>query len=261
VVTAETKHLVVEDRGPVVHVTMNRPERHNAINTEMGDELVDTFTRLGRDPRRKVIVLKGAGASFCSGDDRTEGAGGRIPDFPWDNPYHSHHVEPFGVMRHGYFQLIGLIRRVPQIVIAQVHGYVMGSGFDLMLAADFAIAQADARLHIVFGARAITGGTALLPKLLPLKQAMEVMFAKEPMSAERAVELGLINRVSAPDRIEQDVQELADYIASIGEQAYGYLGLVKEAFNRSALGPIEEDVRSQILYTRLADYYRQTHSD
>ena len=256
---AEPNHLIVEERGSIVHITMNRPERHNAINTEMGDEMVHTFTRIGRDPSVKVIVLKGAGRSFCSGDDRTEGGSGRIPDFQWENPYHSPHVEPFGVGRHGYFQLVGLIRRIPQIVIAQLHGYVMGSGFDLMLATDFAIADPDTKLHIVFGARAIMGGTTLLPKLLPLKQAMEVMFAKEPMQLDRGVQLGLINSVAAPGKLDEEVAELAEYMASIGDQAYGYLGLIKEAFNRSALGPIEEDMRTQILMTRLADYFRQTH--
>ena len=77
-------HILV-DHGLVTTITMNRTGRHNAIDTAAGDEFVAAFTPAGRWPEVKVIVLAGAGAgaSFCSGGDRAEGAGGQIPDFPW----------------------------------------------------------------------------------------------------------------------------------------------------------------------------------
>lgn len=82
-----TQHseLIVED-GPVTRLTINRPERHNAINTEVGDAMVEIVNRVGRDPSVQVLVLAGEGRSFCSGDDVSEGAEGGIPDYPWKNP-------------------------------------------------------------------------------------------------------------------------------------------------------------------------------
>lgn len=251
---------IIVDSGPITRITLNRPERHNAINTAMGDELVRALTATGRSPEVKVIVLKGAGRSFCSGDDRTEGAGGRIPDFPWQNPYHSEHVEPFGVMRHGYFQLMSLIRRIPQPVIAQVHGYCMGSGVDLLLAADFAIADANAQIQLVFGSRAIgPAGTTFLPKYVGLKRTMKLLFAEEFLSASDAEELGLITKAADADALEQEVDALAARLLEIGRQAYGYFGMLKETVNRALFPTLDEDVRMQILATRLSDFYRLSH--
>lgn len=248
------------EHGAITVLTMNRPERHNAINTALGDRLVEEFTRAGRNPEVKAIILRGAGPSFCSGDDRTEGAGGSIPDFPWTNPYHSEHIEPFAVFRHGYFQLISLIRRVPQPVIAQIHGYCMGSGADLMLAADFAIADPDAKIHFIFGARGIgPAGTALLPRYVGLKQTMRLLFDSEPVSPEEAVRLGLITRVATPGNTEEEVRRLAQGLAELGRSHYGYMGMVKEAVNRAAYPNLDEDVRTQILTTRLADFFRMSH--
>jgi 2-(1,2-epoxy-1,2-dihydrophenyl)acetyl-CoA isomerase len=226
----------------------------------MGDELVQTLTTTGRSPSVKVIILKGAGRSFSAGDDRTEGATGKIPDFPWENPYHSPHVEPLGVMRHGYFQLMGLIRRLPQMVIAQVHGYCIGSAVDITLAADFAIADPEARIQLVFGARGIgPAGTVFLPKYVGLKKTMQLLFDPGFLSAHEAAELGLITSVAEAGRLDDEVDALAERLRGLGETYYGYFGMVKEAVNRTAFPTLDEDVRTQILATRLSDMYRLSH--
>ena len=78
-----SKELIIED-GPITRLTINRPERHNAINTEVGDEMIDVVTRVGRDPTVQVLILGGTGKSFTSGDDITEG--GLHPEiYPWEN--------------------------------------------------------------------------------------------------------------------------------------------------------------------------------
>jgi 2-(1,2-epoxy-1,2-dihydrophenyl)acetyl-CoA isomerase len=252
-------HVLV-DEGPITTITMNRPERHNAINTEAGDELVDAFTRAGRSPAVKVIVLSGAGRSFCSGDDRSEGAGGQIPDFPWKNPYHSPDIEPFAVYRHGYFQLLSIIRRVPQLVIARIQGYCVGSGIDLMLAADFAIADREARIQPIFGARGIgPAGTVYLPKYVGLKRSMDLLFNPKPISGVDAEQLGLVTKAVELDELDREVDALAQRLLATGEQYYGYFGSVKEAVNRSIFPALDEDVRAQVLSTRLSDFFRFTH--
>ena len=218
--------LIVEE-GVITRLTINRPERHNAINTEVGDAMIDVVTKVGRDPAVQVLVLAGKGRSFCSGDDVKEGADGGIPDYPWPNPYHAPHIAAFNLERHPYFVLQPLLRRIPQIVIAQVQGYCMGSGFDLMLAADYAIADPDAQLRMVIGA------TAFLPKYVGLKHATRLILDDRFTSAQEAAELGLITKVAAPGALADEVTELAERLAEMGQQRHGYFGVLKESLNRS----------------------------
>ncbi|MCY3572185.1 MAG: enoyl-CoA hydratase/isomerase family protein [Chloroflexi bacterium] len=242
--------LIVED-GPVTRLTINRPERHNAINTEVGDAIVDVVNRVGRDPSVYVLVLAGEGRSFCSGDDVSEGAEGSISDYPWQNPYHALHIAPFNLERHPYFRLQSLLRRIPQMVIAQVQGYCMGSGFDLMLASDYAIADPDAKLRFVIPA------TAFLPKYVGLKQATRLILDDQFISGTEAAELGLVTRVAEPGRLREEVDELANRLAAIGRERHGYLGVVKEAINRSLWPHLDDDLRMQLISHRMSDLYRQ----
>ncbi len=245
-----TEELIVEE-GPITRLTINRPERHNAINTEVGDAMVDAVNRVGRDPSVQVLVLRGAGRSFCSGDDVSEGGSGRIPDYPWQNPYHAPHIAPFNLERHPYFRLQTLLRRIPQAVIAEVHGYCMGSGFDLMLASDFAIADPDSQLRMVIGA------TAFLPRYVGLKHAMRLIFDDGFTSAEAAAELGLITKVAAPGALEDEVNELAERLAELGRNSHGYIGVIKESINRSIFQGLDDDLRMQLIGQRMSDLFRQ----
>ena len=245
-----TEELIVQD-GPITRLTINRPERHNAINTEVGDAMVDVVNRVGRDPGVNVLVLGGAGRSFCSGDDVTEGGTGRIPDYSWQNPYHAPHIAAFNLERHPYFRLQTLLRRTPQAVIAEVHGYCMGSGFDLMLASDFAIADPESQFRLVVGA------TAFLPKYVGLKHAMRLLFDDQFTTVEQAAELGLITKVAAPGALTDEVNALAERLAAIGRERHGFIGVIKESVNRSIFAGIDDDLRMQLIGHRMSDLYRQ----
>ena len=242
--------LILED-GPVTRLTINRPERHNAINTEIVDAIVDVVKRVGRDPSVYVLVLAGEGRSFCSGDDVSEGAEGSIPDYPWQNPYHAPHIAAFNLERHPYFRLQSLLRRIPQMVIAQVQGYCMGSGFDLMLASDYAIADPDARLRMVIPA------TGFLTKYVGLKQATRLILDDQFISGTEAAELGLVTKVAEPGKLREEVDELAQRLATFGRERHGYLGVVKEAINRSLWPHLDDDLRMQLITHRMSDLYRQ----
>ena len=242
--------LIVED-GPITRLTINRPERHNAINTEVGDAMVDVVNRVGRDPSVQVLVLAGKGRSFCSGDDVSEGGDGSIPDYPWQNPYHAPHIAAFNLERHPYFRLQSLLRRIPQMVIAQVQGYCMGSGFDLMLASDYAIADPEAKLRMVIGA------TAFLPKYVGLKHATRLIMDDGFISAEEAANLGLVTSVAAPGALADEVSALAERLAEIGQTRHGYLGVIKESINRSLWPQLDDDLRMQLIGHRMSDLYRQ----
>ena len=103
------------DEGPITRLTLNRPERHNALSVNLGDQVMDALYAAGQDTTVKAVILKGAARSFCTGDD------GRA-----DKGYHDPAIEAVSLERHPYFQLMSMIRRVPKPVIAQVHGYCLG---------------------------------------------------------------------------------------------------------------------------------------
>ena len=232
-----TKELIIED-GPITRLTINRPERHNAINTEVGDEMIDVVTRVGRDPTVQVLILGGTGKSFSSGDDRTD-----------ERTISAPHSAPFNQGRYPYHQLQTLLRRIPQPVIAEVHGYCMGSGFDLMLASDFAIADPDSQLRLVITA------TAFLPKYVGLKHAWRLILDDGFTSAQEAADLGLITKVAAPGALAEEVSALAERLAEIGRTRHGFLGVLKESLNRSFLPALDDDLRMQLIGSRMRDLY------
>ena len=146
-----------------------------------------------------MLILGGTGKSFSSGDDRTD-------ERTMSAPYSA----PFNQGRYPYHQLQTLLRRIPQPVIAEVHGYCMGSGFDLMLASDFAIADPDSKLRLVITA------TAFLPKYVGLKHAWRLILDDGFTSAQEAADLGLITKVAAPGALAEEVNALAERLAEIG---------------------------------------------
>src|SRR5205823_619337 len=131
---------------------------------------------------------------------------------------------------------------------------------DIVLAADFAIADPEAKIQFVFGARGIgPAGTVFLPKYLGLKQTMKLLFDQEFLRPEEAARLGLITAVAEPGQLEADVNALAERLNGLGQRFYGYFGVLKEAINRTAFPTLDDDVRMQILTMRLSDLYRHTH--
>jgi len=190
------------------------------------------------------VILRGAGPSFCSGDD------------PNDRGYHDPEIEAMALERHPYFHLERVIRRVPKPVIAQVHGYCLGSAMDLLLASDFAVAAEDAQLGMRFGAHGIPLGMVFLSRYLGLKQLNEVLFRPEPMSGVEAHRLGLVTEVVPRAELEPRTEALAARLAQPGERFHNYFGLMKDSINRMVFPTLEDDIRMSTLMTRLADLYR-----
>lgn len=240
--------ILLVDSGPITRLTLNRPEQHNALSTELGDQVIEAMTSAGRDISVKVIVLRGAGRSFCAGDDIKEGG-----------DYHAPEIEAVGLERHPYFQLMSTIRRVPKPVIVQVQGYCLGSAMDLLLAADFAIAADDAQLGMVFGDRGIgPTGMVFLSRYVGLKQLNSLLFRKEFLSAGEALSLGLVTDVAPRAELDARIEALAQELLERGERYHGYFGLMKDAVNRMVLPNLEDDIRMSTLMTRLSDLYKLT---
>jgi 2-(1,2-epoxy-1,2-dihydrophenyl)acetyl-CoA isomerase len=196
------KTLTVErDERGVVSVTLNRPEKKNAIDYQMFDDLLQVFDELSRSPADRVLVLTGAGGNFSSGADL--GPGG--PD--------RHQL----AMMRFYGSVALALHQLPQPAIAKVRGVAVGAGLNLALGCDLIVASDAARFSEIFARRGLTvdfGGSWLLPRLIGMHRAKELAFFADIISAKEAAELGLVNRVVAASEIDAFVADWADRLAA-----------------------------------------------
>ena len=211
----------------VATLTFNRPERANAFNFEMIASLLRALDEVERDPRTRVIVLTGAGATFGAGHDVTEmreGAG--------KVSYREH-------LYQTYNPLILKLRRIEKPVIAAVNGMCAGASLGIALACDLRIAADEAKFVVGFSGIGLvpdSGVSLFLPALIGLGRAAEFYFSNQPISAETALKWGLVNRV-VPFNLMEAVQSTAAMLAMGPVGAYGK---TKLAFNKSMYPHLEE---------------------
>ncbi len=211
------RNVVFETDGPVAYVTMNRPEKRNALSVEHMQELTDCFRRIGERRDLAVAVLRGAGPAFCAGHDLQELVGR-------DLVFYRHVFQVCTTM-------MNTLQQIPQPVIAQVHGVATAAGCQLVATCDLAVASTEARFAtpgVRIGLFCSTPMVAV-SRNLPRKKVLEMLLTGEPISAEEALQYGLVNRVVAPDRLEEETRQLAGRIASASAPV---LGMGKQAFYR-----------------------------
>lgn len=187
----------------VAWLTMERGQAYNALSDELLDELTEQLQQLGQQPDCKVVVIKGAGRGFCAGHDLKQ----LTQD---DNPQRQH--QTFQRCATLMQTLVG----IPQPVIAQVHGIATAAGCQLVASCDLAIAESGARFAtpgVNIGLFCSTPMVALTRALAP-KHAMEMLLTGDMINAERAHQIGLINRVVEAEELERNVAELAQSIAA-----------------------------------------------
>jgi len=191
--------VLTERRGAVLVITLNRPEARNAVNLELAQGVADALELLDGDAELSVGVLYGAGKGFCAGMDLKAFAGGQRP---W-------------VAGRGFAGIVQQGPRKP--LIAAVEGFAVAGGLEVALACDLIVAAAGAKLGIPEVKRSLVaaGGALLrLPRRIPYHVAMELALTGEPIPAERAAELGLVNRVVAPGEALATALALAGEIAA-----------------------------------------------
>jgi enoyl-CoA hydratase len=216
--------LLEDDDGPVRLLTLNRPEVLNALNTELVDELSHALSRAAADESARVVVIRGAGRAFCAGYDLKEEAELLAKEGPLD----------VAGWREGLAHDVEKMLEIfdhPKPVIAQVHGYCLGGGCDVMMMCDLAIAADDA----VFGEPEIKFGsgvvTMAMPWLIGARRAKELLLTGEDrLDAAEALRLGLINRVIPRDQVEAETMKVARRMAAMDPIA---LSLTKRSINRS----------------------------
>ena len=186
----------------VVTLTLNRPEKKNAMNRAMFDELLAVFREVDASETDRVLVITGAGDAFCSGAD----LGDRGND-----------TRPQLLRLHWVADIALALHRIPKPVIAKVNGVAVGAGLNLALGCDLIVASEQARFSEIFARRGLTvdfGGTWLLPRLIGLHRAKELAFFADIISAKEAAEMGLVNRVVPGDQLDAFVNEWATRLAA-----------------------------------------------
>ena len=195
--------LKVDRSGGVLTITLNRPEKKNAINGAMWTELLATLRDAAVDREVRVVVLTGAGGAFCSGADLSPG--GRDEG--------KHQLER---MRDVADVCLAL-HHLPKPIIAKVGGVAAGAGCNMALGCDLIVASEDARFSEIFARRGLTidfGGSWLLPRLIGLHKAKELAFFADIISAKEAEAFGLVNRVVPAGELDAFVDDWAQKLAT-----------------------------------------------
>jgi enoyl-CoA hydratase/carnithine racemase len=200
-VTTDEQLVLREPTGWGVRLTLNRPDKLNALSAELRDELTAAVADAAADDRVRVIAIAGAGRAFCSGYDLSE----EQPDSAW-----------------GWRDVLGrdvaatlAILHCPKPVIAQVHGYAVAGGLELAMACDLIVAAEDARLgepEIRFGSAPVT---LLMPFIIGQKKTRELLMTGDLIDAAEALRIGLVNRVVPIDGLSAEVDALADRLARV----------------------------------------------
>jgi 2-(1,2-epoxy-1,2-dihydrophenyl)acetyl-CoA isomerase len=219
-----------ELKGDVAVVTMNRPEALNALSRQITEDLTAAIRKAASDGAR-AIVLTGEGRAFSAGGDLREmkmmwESEGRIEAFLED---------PLAAL-HG---LIKLIRDIPIPLIAAVNGVCAGAGSNIALACDLIVASDNASFNEAFikiGLSPDCGGSFFLPRAVGSKIASELLMLGESISASRALEIGMINRVCASDLLMEDVMALATKLAAAPTAV---VGRIKKMMNASFSNTLE----------------------
>ena len=183
-------------RDGIALITMNRPDKLNAMTSTMVEALHETFSFIGRSRDVRVAVLTGQGRGFCAGLDL--GGYGEAPGFEWNGSVE----KSFAVQKH-IASLIPKMRSIPQPIIAAVNGPAAGGGFALVLGSDLRLCSETARFNAAFiriGLSACDIGTSwLLPRLIGAARAHEIMLTGRLFDAEEAVRIGLVTEVLPSD--------------------------------------------------------------
>ena len=195
--------LLRSDAGGIATLTLNRPKQFNALSMDLLDALQAALDSVAADPSVRVVVIAASGKAFCPGHDLKEMLANRTREF-------------VGSLFDKCCQVMLSVTRIPQPVIARVHGIATAAGCQLVAACDLAVASTDARFAtsgVNLGLFCATPGVAV-SRSLSRKQALEMLMTGEFIDAATALDWGLINRVAPPDQLDNAVKELADLLLS-----------------------------------------------
>src|SRR5437868_10565995 len=225
------ENVLIEKRGRVAILTINRPDKLNALNIPTRNEILAALDQLEQDDEVRVVVITGAGEkAFIAGADINEFAGMTA-------------VGQRAVMKGR--RAFDAVEDFPKPVIAMINGFALGGGCELALACDIRVASTKAKLRqpeLMLGIIPGGGGTQRLTRLIGEGKAMELILTGDMITAEEAERLGLVNYVYAPDELEAKTMELAGKIADMSPVA---LMMAKQAVKNAARMSIRAGLESE----------------
>jgi enoyl-CoA hydratase/carnithine racemase len=214
-ISTGSETILVSREGVIARVTLNRPEKRNALSLELMQELIGSLETLGADAGVRAIVIEGAGVAFSAGHDLGEMVGRDV----------AFYQRLFDVC----VELMEAIHRVPQPVIAKVHGIATAAGCQLVAACDLAVAAEDARFATPGVKIGLFCSTPMVPlsRAIGRKRALEMLLTGDLVDAPTALDWGLVNRVAPAEELDDAVTELVEKIAASSPLT---VGIGKEAF-------------------------------
>ncbi|MYL30221.1 enoyl-CoA hydratase [Halobacillus halophilus] len=237
-------HVAVDINGPVMSCVLNRPDSLNAFSDQMIGGLMEALEEASGNEDVKVIVLSGAGRSFSAGGD-VKSMGEASAQHLYD------HVGELN-------KLILKIKDVPKPVVAVVHGYAAGAGFNLALACDQILAAEESQFVLSFaqvGLISDGGGHYFLSRLIGPYRTKELLFTAEPIPVETAAEWGLVNRVIPIGELEEEAMNYALRLAKGPGRAIGMMKKIVDQSDKSDLAAILEQERiSQTMMAETSDH-------
>jgi len=196
--------VLYEKAGAVARVTLNRPRSLNAFSVRMRDDLYEVLDAIRLDDEVRAVVFNGAGdKAFCAGADLTE-----FLSAP--SAVRARHIRSVR-------DLWGLFLGMPQVLIAALHGYVLGSGIEIALYCDLRIASPDAVFgfpEVTLGILPAAGGTQTLPRVLGLSGALDMLLTGRRLSGQEACDRGLVSRIVPREQLLRTAEQVAQSIAS-----------------------------------------------
>lgn len=222
-----TPDISVRREGSALHIAITRPAKRNALTVAMYATMADAMAEADRDDTLRAIVFSGAGSAFCAGND--------LADFV---------ANPSTDENRPVFRFIRALANAQIVLIAAVQGRAIGIGTTMLLHCDFVLAEPDAELQMPFVDLALVpeaGSSLLVPALMGQRRAAELLLLGERIGADRAVALGLVNRIVPAGAALTEAQALADRLAAKPAGALRATKRLMKSATRDVHGRIDEE--------------------
>ena len=205
--------ITLEKRDGIARITLNRPEAYNALNLQMGRDLRNALNDVDLDDSVRVVLLTGEGKAFC--------AGGDVAEFHAEGDAVQRMLKDLVVELH---ESVALMTHMDKPTVAAINGVAAGAGMSIALATDLAVAASTAKFNLAYtqiGASPDGSSTFTLPRLVGTRRAMELALLNRVLTAQEALDWGLINQVVEPDELTASADALAARLVAGPTRAYG----------------------------------------
>lgn len=241
------KTVLLDIADGVATLRLNRPDQGNAINEEMAADLEEASTRIAETAGLRAVLISGNGPNFTVGGDVNLFAGTPSAELP-------------GKLRRmidGYHRAIDRLTSIDAPVVAAVRGAAAGGGLGLLYIADIVVASTDARFALGYGALGLTsdgGNTWFLPRMVGMRRAQELFLLNRRLSAQEALEFGLVSRLVPDDSVEGDAIAVARELAAGPTRAFGAMRrMLRQSFETSLGAQLEAEMQSIVDASRSDD--------